>query len=63
MLKGEAEQMIRRILEEHPEVTFTDEQITVLAKLVMRISGRQIEEAFATFKPNTPGSRPTFFGQ
>ena len=60
MLKGEAELMIRRSLEEN-EAELTDEQIKALAEVIMKIAGRMIEEALATWRPGVPGSKPTFF--
>ena len=59
MLKSQAEQIIQRALEE-TGAHFTDEQIAALSIIVMKIAGRLVEEAVATWKPR-PGSRPTFF--
>ena len=60
MLKSEAEGMIRRSLEEHGG-QFTDEQIKALAEVIMKICGRMIEEALASWRPGVPGSKPSFF--
>lgn len=60
MLKSEAENMIRRVLEE-TGAQFTDEQVLALAQAIMKISGRIVEEAFASFRPGVQGSRPSFF--
>lgn len=59
MLKSQAEQMIRRAMEE-TGAQFTDEQVQALATVIMRIAGRLVEEAVASWRPK-PGSRPTFF--
>jgi hypothetical protein len=75
MLKTESENMVRRALEESgarfipTPVTageenppqFTDEQVTALADMIRRICARSIEEAFASWRPGSPGSKPTFF--
>ncbi len=60
MLKSEAELMVRRSLEEN-EAKLTDEQIKALAEVIMKIAGRMIEEALASWRPGVPGSKPTFF--
>jgi hypothetical protein len=60
MLKSEAELMVRRSLEDN-EAKLTDEQIKALAEVIMKIAGRMIEEALASWRPGVPGSRPTFF--
>jgi hypothetical protein len=60
MLKSEAEQMIRRAVEE-TEAKFTEEQINCIAQIVMKITGRMIEEALASWRPGVPGSRPNYF--
>ncbi len=60
MLKSEAETMVRRVLED-TKSEMTDEQITTIAQIVVKICGRMIEEALASWRPGTPGSRPSFF--
>jgi hypothetical protein len=55
MLKSEAEQMVRRVLEEYPQVQFTDEQITVFSQIILRICDRMIEEALAAYTPKGGG--------
>lgn len=60
MLKSEAETMVRRAIE-NTGGQFTEEQIHALAQMVMKIAGRIVEEAFASYKPGVPGSRPSFF--
>lgn len=59
MLKSQAEQMIRRAMEE-TGAEFTDQQVEALGVVIMRIAGRLVEEAVASWRPR-PGSRPTFF--
>ena len=61
MLKSEAENMIRRAMEENEAQQLTDEQIKALAEAMMKICGRMIEEALSTWRPGVPGSKPTFF--
>lgn len=62
MLKTEAEQMIRRTLEEsEPPYEMSEEQISAMAQIIMKICGRMIEEAISSWKPNTQGGKPTFF--
>jgi hypothetical protein len=75
MLRSEAENMVRRAIEDTladytPEqiaamgpagTLFTDVQITAMASMVTRITGRMIEEAFSSWRPGVPGSKPTFF--
>ena len=60
MMKSEAEGMIRRALEEN-EAQLTDQQIAALAQAMLKICGRVIEEALASWRPGVPGSRPSFF--
>jgi hypothetical protein len=60
MLKSDAERLVRRSLEEN-NAQFTDEQITALAEIVMRIAGRIVEEALASYRPGVQGSRPSYF--
>ncbi len=61
MLKSDAEHIIRRAMED-TGAEFTDEQIKALAHLVMKISGRLVEEATASWHTK-PGSKPTFFSE
>lgn len=74
MLKGEAENMVRRAIEDlqgemasqqgdaaQAAPVFTDAQVQVLASVCMRICGRMIEEALASWRPGVPGSKPSFF--
>ncbi|MBX9878178.1 MAG: hypothetical protein K2Y22_06925 [Candidatus Obscuribacterales bacterium] len=60
MLKSEAEQMVQRAVEE-TGATFTPEQTEALAIAILKIAGRLMEEALATFKPGVPGSKPNFY--
>lgn len=61
MLKTEAENMIRRTLEEsQPPVELSEEQITFFANIIMKIAGRMIEEALSSWRPSS-GGKPTFF--
>lgn len=60
MLKGEAEQMIRRSCEEH-EKQMTEEEIAFMAEIIMKIASRIVEEAVANWNTNKPGSKPSFF--
>ncbi len=59
MLKGDAERIIRRAMEE-TGAEFTEQQVEALCMICMRISGRIVEEMAASWKPR-PGSKPTFF--
>ncbi|HEY9869712.1 MAG TPA: hypothetical protein V6D08_11145 [Candidatus Obscuribacterales bacterium] len=59
MLKSDAEHIVRRAMEE-TGAEFTDEQVKALAVLVMKIAGRLVEEATASWRAR-PGSKPTFF--
>jgi len=61
MLKSEAEHIVRRAMED-AGAEFTDAQIAALAKLVMKIAGRLVEEATASWRAK-PGSHPTFFSE
>ena len=60
MLKTEAENFVRSTMEE-TGAQFTDEQIEAMVITIMKICGRMIEEALSSWRPNVPGSRPTFF--
>jgi hypothetical protein len=60
MLKSEAELMVRRVAEE-TGVEFSDEQVSALALIVLKIAGRMLEEALSTFQSNKPGNKPQFF--
>ena len=60
MLRSEAEQMVRRAMEDC-EAKFTEEQVAALTQMIMKICGRTIEEALASWRPGVPGSRPSFF--
>ncbi len=60
MLRSEAEQMVRRVAEE-TGVQFTDEQVSALALIVLKIAGRMLEEALSSFQTNKPGTKPQFF--
>ncbi|MDZ4833497.1 MAG: hypothetical protein SGJ27_06930 [Candidatus Melainabacteria bacterium] len=57
MLKSEAERVIRKALEES-DAQFTDEQITALSLIMIRITATTIEEAFANWKGSGGGGRP-----
>ena len=59
MLKGDAERIVRRAMEE-TGAEFTEEQIQALSIVCMKIAGRLVEEMAASWKPR-PGSKPTFF--
>ena len=59
MLKSEAEHMLRRACED-TGAEFTDEQIQAISLAMMKIAGRLVEEAIASWRPK-PGSRPNFF--
>jgi hypothetical protein len=85
MLKSEAENMVRRVIEElgrdpyyeqqsnqdpaapaaAPQApaapVFNDQQVEALAQIVMKISGRMIEESLSSWRPGVPGSKPNFF--
>ena len=60
MLKSEAEQIVRRAMEE-TEAEFTDEQIRCLGMALLKIAGRIVEEAMASYRPGVPGSRPSYY--
>ena len=60
MLKTEAENAVRRIMEE-TGAQFTDEQISALVQMIIKICGRMMEEALSSWRPNVPGSKPNFF--
>ena len=60
MLKGEAEQMIRRSCEDSGK-QMTEEEISFLAEVILKICSRMLEEALASWSQNKPGSRPNFF--
>ena len=59
MYKSEAEQVIRKTLEE-TKATFTEEQIQALGKIVTKIASQIVEEAFASYRPGS-SSKPSFF--
>ncbi len=62
MLKSEAEQMIRRTLEESGGAEMTDEQVALMAQIIMKIAGRMIEEAFSSSaQRQNSGGKPNFF--
>jgi hypothetical protein len=61
MLKSEAEQMIRRVLEDNPGYEMTEEQIAVMAQIIVKIAGRMIEEAVSTMRSGQPGKPSQFF--
>jgi len=58
MLRSEAEHIIRPAMED-TGAEFTDEQIQALSTTIMKIAGRLVEEAVASWR--RPGSKPTFF--
>lgn len=61
MLKGEAEQMIRRICEDQKR-QMDDKEIEFLAEVVIKIAGRIVEEAITNMSSsNRPGNKPGFF--
>jgi len=60
MYTSEAENMVRRVLEEHPEVQMSEQQVSVMAKIVLKIAGRMIEEALSQWRPSS-GGKPSFF--
>jgi hypothetical protein len=60
MLRSEAENAVRRAMEE-TGAQFTDEQIAALAAAMVKIAGRIIEEALSTWNRNSPGGKPNFF--
>ena len=60
MLKGEAERMVRRAIEES-EAQFTEEQIEALSKMILNVANRVVEEALASWSPRG-GGKPNFFG-
>jgi hypothetical protein len=61
MLKGEAEQMIRRTREEQGKEPMSEEEVSFLADIIMKIASRIVEEAVANWNTNKPGSKPSFF--
>ncbi len=60
MFKSEAEQVIKRLMEE-TKAEFTDEQVACLAKAIIKITGIMLEEATAAMRNQAPGSPPKFF--
>lgn len=58
MLKGEAERVIRRALEE-TNAEFTEEQIQALCQIITKICNTTVEEALASWSPR--GGKPNFF--
>lgn len=60
MLRGDAERMIRRAMEEN-EAEFSDEQIEALSTAILNIANRVVEEALASWRPSG-GGKPSFFG-
>lgn len=60
MLKGEAEQMIRRVCEEHKK-EMDDKEVEFLAEIVLKIAGRIVEEAVTNMSSSRPGGKPGFF--
>ena len=54
MYKSDAERIIRKTIEETGAV-FTDEQIEALSKAITKIASQVVEEAFASYKPGSPG--------
>jgi hypothetical protein len=60
MLKTEADRVLRSIIEE-TGAQFTEEQIACLVLAILKIVGRTMEEAFASYNYRKPGSRPSFF--
>ncbi len=61
MLKSDAEHIVRRAIED-TGAEFTDAQVQALAQLTLKIAGRLVEEAVASWKPGS-GSRPFFFSE
>jgi hypothetical protein len=59
MLKSEAEHILRRASED-TGAEFSEEQYQALSIAIMKIAGRLVEEAVASWRPR-PGSRPNFF--
>ena len=64
MLKGDAEHMLRRTMED-TGATFTEEQISCLSLAIIKIAGRILEEAVSAM-PRGGGagqgkSKPQFF--
>jgi hypothetical protein len=62
MLKGEAENMIRRTCEENGKEIPSDEEVGFLAEIIMKIASRIVEEAVANWNTNKPGGKPSYFG-
>jgi len=61
MIKSEAETMIKRAMEE-TGAEFTEQQVQALAQATLKIAGRLVEEAIASWRAK-PGSRPMFFSE
>ena len=59
MLKSEAERKVRRAIEDY-DAEFTDEQIEALSDMIMKIASTVVEEALASWRPNS-GGKPQFF--
>lgn len=55
MLKSDAELIVRRAVEDN-EAKFTEEQIKALSQMVLKISGRLVEEAMASIGSGKTGS-------
>ncbi len=60
MIKSEAERIIRRQMEE-TGAEFTEEQITALCHIIIKIGNQIVEEALASQSSGKPGSKPQFF--
>lgn len=60
MMKSEAEHFVRRSMEE-TGAQFTEEQVQALAYMIMKITGRMVEEAVYNIKPARKGGGPHFF--
>jgi hypothetical protein len=60
MLKGEAEQMIRRVCEDQKR-EMDDKEIEFLAEVVLKIASRIVEEAVTNMSSNRPGGKPGFY--
>lgn len=60
MLKSEAEQMIRRTVDEAGVVELTDEQIALVAQIIMKLTSRMIEDALSNAS-RPSGGKPNFF--
>lgn len=59
MLKGEAERVIRRAMED-TKAEFTEEQIQALSAIITKIAATTVEEALASWSPRG-GGKPNFF--